>query len=233
MSCCLCLARTIIGLVNLIILIVMAVILYFSWDQIKQIKIDEIKSSKKVLIFVIVVVAIIAITCIIGFFLLCCDSKCFRMTYAILYFIIVIAEIVLVYFTVKAFPKIIDDTEDWWNENKGKQSVKDIESDLECCGFKTAYNAAEMANCGYQQNNTSNSTDNNITDTNSTENNTTGNVQTCYNKIDENLNKSKKGLKIAGIVVIVVQALLLIYSIWYGCCYKRHKKDKSSSTSSS
>lgn len=213
MGCCSCLARTIIGLVNMIVLIVMIVIICFSWDQIKKINIDEVHSSKNVLIFVIVVIAFIALTCIIGFFMFCYyKSKCFRITYAILYLVVVIIEIVLIACSVKDYQTILEDAETWWIENEGTQDVKDVESDLECCGFKVPYNATEMENCGYQPTNSSN-------------------IETCYNKIDEKLKKSKKGIQIAGIVILIIQALLLIYSLWYAFCFNSCKTEKVSSSS--
>lgn len=239
MTCCSCMAVALIGVINLVILVVMGVVAYFCLDIIKQVTISEVKSSKTFL-FSAAVIGVIALTCIIGFFMLCCyKNQCFRTTYAVLYFIIVVAECALLYFIYKTYPTLLHDLDTWWDKNKGSVEVKKVESSLECCGFIKEYNETEMMNCGYTSN--SSSTDTNSSEnktanaeTNTTETNSTDStIETCYNKVNDKLAKSKKGLMIAGIGIAAVQIILLIYSLWFGCCYKPHKKDESSSSYSS
>lgn len=231
MSCCSCLARTIIGLVNLIILIVIGVVIFVSWGNIKNFNMDEVEGSKKQFIFMIVVFAFIALTCVIGFFMLCCgESKCFRTTYAVFYFIIVVAEIVLVVIVYKNKDKIKDNTQEQFEKHAGEKSVQDIEKAFECCSYNKPYNITMQPKCGYQPENI---TYENVTEDNTTVEYTTG-IPTCKAKIDDELKKYHKSIQIAAIVVLVVQVLVLIYALWYACCYKpHHKRDKSSSSSSS
>ena len=197
-------ARTIIGIVNLVVLVIIAIVAFVCRSAIKSINIDQIKAFSKTTYFLFAVLGVVILGCLIGFSLICFGSvKCCRVSYAIFYIIVIIAEIIFVAVAIKYTKNVDKEAGDYWAESGVNDSVKDgvkkIEKAGKCCGYDKPY-ANNSAECGFQP---------------SYENTTT-----CRQLVVDKINANKKRAMIAGIIVIVFQLILFIYAVWYAFCYE-------------
>lgn len=203
MTCCSCCARTVIGIVNFIVLLILGLCVFIGWAAIKKNNLDTLGKAKTGVIMMIVVFVFVAIVCILGFLIICFGNiKCYRVTYAILFIVVVVIEIVIIAVAIGIVKKINTTVQAWWDENKGKDTIKSIEEGLECCGYKTPYSEEDMKNCGYH-------------------NTTATTIETCTQQVDDLIKAWKKILLGVGIFVIVIQVIVLAFALYLAFWYEK------------
>ena len=206
MSCCSKFAKNTIGLANLLILVACAIIMGVGYTKMgtdggKEYY-DLFKTSPAFMIFVMVLVFCF-VACVIGFLLCCCENKCWRVLYAIVLTLVVVAEIAVIVVFFTCTDTVLGYIGDEWNsEDEGIQkAVKSAEENFCCCGFENA-TKSDTDRCSqytgtYQENNCI--------------------ENTCYAKLQTTVKDNLKTFGIGTIVVLVFELLLYVLTIYYAC----------------
>ncbi|KAH0788757.1 Tetraspanin family protein [Histomonas meleagridis] len=199
MACCKNFATFLIVIANLAILIavvIAAVIIYRNADI--SLWVDLIKSNIP-FIFILVVAAFAVVSSIIGFLFWCCHKhKCWTITYLVLVLIVIILEVVAVVLAYLYPDTIFNQIEENWGQEGFLNATQIFEASFKCCGFRSYNKQNHTYQCGYV-------------------NYTGSENETCYNKIKDTVNENFDSLKIAVIVLIVLEFILLICSIVVSC----------------
>lgn len=192
MGCCSNCARKLIGIVSICVIIcaVVAGIVVYTKEKGKDW--SKLISNNIPFIFILVVMCAAVITSIIGFILCCCHARCLYITYLIIIGVAIVLELIAIIIAFTFKDKILDGIEKNWQDNKFNETRISIEKQSRCCGFKT--NLSEGIECGYP--------------------NHDENTPLCYDKINKELNSNMKSLRIAVIIILIVQTVLLICAIY-------------------
>lgn len=202
-ACCRGCARWVIGIVSACVIICAIVAAVVVYKKEKDKNWSKLVKNNIPFIFILVAMAFAVFSAIIGFLLCCCKKKCLYITYLIIIFIVIIIEVVAIVLAFVYKDKIINGIEENWNNDKKDmyESRKGIEESFKCCGFRDTKDADGLP-CGFNTTNESA-------------------VEDCYDKINEDVKKNMKNLKIAAIVMGCVELLLLICAIYLACCNKK------------
>ena len=208
MSCGAKFAKFIIGIVNLIILVAAIIVFAVCYAQLggdgKEYY-DLFKTSTAFLVFIAVLVFCL-VACVVGFLLCCCKSKCWRVFYAILLTVVIVVEIAVVAVIYSYTDQVITFVEKQWNKMDSDpgihKAVESAEQNLCCCGFNTT-STKDLDRC------------NNYT----IEGAWTADCvnQSCLAKLTDTVNSNLKQFGIGGIVILVIEILLFIFTIYYAC----------------
>lgn len=192
MGCCQGCARWLIGIFSICVIVCAVIAAVIVYKKEKDRDWAELVKKNIPFIFILVAMACAVFSSLIGFLLCCCKTRCLYITYLII--IVIIVEIVAIVLAFCFTNKIIDGIDDNWHEQKFTDTRKEIEKKYECCGFKTKDELPIV--CGYDK---------------------PIGAPLCYNQIDKEIKKNMKDLKIAAIVMGVVELVLFICACYLVC----------------
>ena len=201
MGCTAKCAKFLIVLVNAIVLIGMAIGVGVSWNQLKTTdvqKFQQLITKNKLFAALACVIAFIAISSLIGFSLLCCSPKWYRIIYFFFLFVAFAVEVVAVAFASKQYTVIVDTIGDNWNKEDYNSSVDYVEKTLKCCSFNNKTYQENKESCHYME----------------------YNGTFCENKITDMVKDNMDKVKIAVIVLVVFEVILFLLTFYWACCFK-------------
>lgn len=198
MGCCQGCARWLIGTVSICVIICAVICGVVIYKKEKDKNWSKLIKNNIPFIFILVTMCFAVVSSLIGFLLCCCHARCLYITYLIIIIIVIILEIAAIVLAFCFKDKIIDGIDENWTKDKYKESRQTIEREYKCCGFKNVTQDIGHADCGYDWK----------------EEET---PKPCYNKINDEINSHMKGLKIAVIVMAVVEVVLFICAIYLVC----------------
>ena len=196
-GCCRGCARWIIGIVSACVIVCAIVAAVVVYKKEKDKNWSKLIKNNIPFIFILVAMAFAVFSALIGFLLCCCKKKCLYVTYLIIIFIVIIIEVVAIVLAFVYKDKILDGIEENWDKEDMIESRQQIEKSFKCCGFRKAEDSRD--DCGYENKS----------------------VEDCYDKINDDVKKNMKNVKIAAIVMGCVELVLLICAIYLVCCNKK------------
>ena len=208
---CISFAKGIIVSVNALIVIACAIVMGVCYQKMStedgKEYYDLFKKSTGFMIF-IMVIAFCFVVCVIGFLLICCKNKCWRVLYCLGMTVVVIAEVACAAVIYTYTDKALDYVGEQWEKadtNKAvNTSVRSAEITFKCCGFKNA-TEKDLARCQeYSED----------------EYEPANMATTCYESLKTTIKDNLNYFGIGTIVILVVEVLLYIFSIYYACLAK-------------
>ena len=198
MGCCQGCARWLIGTVSICVIICAVVCGVVIYKKEKDKDWSKLIKNNIPFIFILVTMCFAVVSALIGFLLCCCHMRCLYILYLVIIVIVIILEIVAIVLAFCFKDKIIDGIQENWAKDKYEETRISIERENKCCGFKNLSDDDGIT-CGYQ--------------------NTPSEPapKPCYNKINDEINSHMKGLRIAVIVMGVVELVLLVCAIYLVC----------------
>lgn len=197
-SCGECLARTIIGVVNFVILafaVVAVALLYVSKDKQDWLQFD-IKNSKNAPFIALIVIAVFAvISSLVGFFIICCKSMCWRVTYLVLITIAIIIEIVGIVLAFKYTSVILDGIRGVWDTSEVRPK---IEQEFNCCGFDDF----KLEGCAAPDAN-----------------------ESCVGKLKDSIEAISHKVGYVVIALAVIEVIVFIFAIYLVCSAKKQREN--------
>ena len=213
MGCCNkgCLARFLIGLINALILVACIILMAVVYSHISggegEEYFDLFKNSAAFLILILLLIFCV-IVCVVGFLLWCCTSKCWRVFYVVCLTVIVVAEIALVVVFFVCTDTVLDSIQDEWttkNEDEGiAKAIRSAELHFHCCGFNET-TAEDRARCWAYTQEPDTEYKREYIDT------------TCYKSFEKLVKDNLQDLGIGTVVILVVEIILYIMSVYYAC----------------
>lgn len=195
MSCCSGCARWLIGIISACVLICAVVAAVYIYVKEKDENWSKLVKNNIPFWFVVLAAACAVVSSIIGFILCCCKSKCLYVTYLVIIILVILVEIAAIVLAFVFKDKILDGINENWSKDKYRESRRDLESKLKCCGFRTL----ETEDCGY---------DFKLTD----------NVSTCEEQIKHDVSHHIKILRICVIIMAAIELVLFICACYLACC---------------
>ena len=203
-----CCARFLIGLINALILVGVIVLMAVVYSEISGGEGEEyynlFKNSAAFLILILLLVFCV-IVCVVGFLLWCCKSKCWRVFYVLCLTVIVVAEIALVIVFFVCTDAVLDSIGKEWSSEQDDpgilEAIQSAEKHFQCCGFNET-TASDLLRC---------------TTYISESYPATALTTTCYKAFEKLVDDNLQHLGIGVIVILVVEIILYIMSIYYAC----------------
>ncbi|KAK8864993.1 hypothetical protein M9Y10_010521 [Tritrichomonas musculus] len=203
MGCCAGCARWLIGIVSACVLICAVVAAVYIYVKEKNEDWSKLVKNNIPFWFIVFAACCAVISSIIGFILCCCKSKCLYVTYLVIIILVFLVEIAAIVLAFCFKDKILDGINENWYKYKYEDSRKDLESKLQCCGFRE-YD--ESYTCGWE--------------------NHPNDPPTCEEQIKHDLNKHIKVLRICIIIMAAIELILFICACYLACCNKEEYEIK-------
>lgn len=203
MGCCAGCARWLIGIVSACVLICAVVAAVYIYVKEKDEDWSKLVKNNIPFWFIVFAACCAVVSSIIGFILCCCKSKCLYVTYLVIIILVFLVEIAAIVLAFCFKDKILDGINENWYKYKYEDSRKDLESKLQCCGFRE-YD--ESYTCGWE--------------------NHPSDPPTCEEQIKHDLNKHIKVLRICIIIMAAIELILFICACYLACCNKEEYEIK-------
>lgn len=195
-KCCQGCARWVIGTVSICVIVCCVIAAVVVYKREKDKDWSKLIKNNVAFIFILVAMAFAVFSSLIGFLLCCCKKRCLYYTYMIIIIIVIIIEIVAIILAFTYKDNIIKGINENWSNPKFENTRMDIEGHYECCGFYHVN--TNISECTYVAKNASE-------------------TKPCYPKIKKEIDSNMKSLRIAVIIMTVVEVILLICAIYLVC----------------
>lgn len=199
MGCCQGCARWLIGTVSICVIICAVICGVVIYKKEKDKNWSKLIKNNIPFIFILVTMCFAVVSALIGFLLCCCHARCLYITYLIIIIIVILIEVAAIVLAFCFKDKIIDGIRENWSKEKFEKSRRQVESDLKCCGFDNTTEESE-SDCGYPYDSSKDPP-----------------LEACYPKIKREIDSHMKGLRIAVIVMGVVELVLFICACYLVC----------------
>lgn len=198
MGCCQGCARWLIGIVSICVIIVALVCGLVIYLREKNKNWAALIENNIPFIFILITMSVAVVVSLIGFLLCCCKKKCLYVTYLILIIIVIGIEAGAIALAFCFQDRIIDGIEDNWLKSDHLEKRKKVEESFKCCNYR---NATDDGNCGYTP--------------------AEGQLaENCYENIKDEINRHMGFLRIATIVMCVVEVVLFVCACYLVCSSK-------------
>lgn len=197
-KCCQGCARWVIGTVSICVIVCCVIAAVVVYKREKDKDWSKLIKNNVAFIFILVAMAFAVFSALIGFLLCCCKKRCLYYTYLIIIVVVIIIEIVAIILAFVYKDNIINGINDNWTKGEYNETRKDIEGHYKCCGFYHTYDDNDVR-CGY------------VPKSNETV------IEPCYEQIKKEIDSNMKSLRVAVIIMAVVEVVLLGCAIYLVC----------------